>query len=382
MELLWYKSFISVKETFMKKKIFFFIGIGASFLLDAQVFLTRNKTMLMILPEESKVLFPHTHVAFSPEIIDIMLQYAEYAHTTLKEYPLYEHVERIAACDFITQNEKICQVIHLALLSGLPVVAHGLARQYIKQNNILENTLFFSQQAIVAREVGDVIRKQFFLLTKDESVLVGETPLTLALSEVLVSVAKPIFNNRLDLSGLHLSSLDGISLFNIPQLEHLDLSHNCLKDLPDELTSFVHLTTLDVSYNNLTHLPSNLGALAHLKRFDATHNILNVLPTSLGALSALWRLDVSHNQLKTLPHEIGLLTNLVWLIANDNLLVELPESIGNLENLQKLLLDNNNLELLPPSMRHLLKLYQLSCKNNPLLKDLSGLPESLQIMHR
>lgn len=74
----------------------------------------------------------------------------------------------------------------------------------------------------------------------------------------------------------------------------LDLSHNHLEQVPEELTKLFNLEHLDLSFNELESLPHTLGDLQSLKKFDASNNpILNNLPPSISELTQLQSLDIS-----------------------------------------------------------------------------------------
>jgi Leucine-rich repeat (LRR) protein len=111
-------------------------------------------------------------------------------------------------------------------------------------------------------------------------------------------------------------------------LQHLVLSHNQLRSLPDELVAFRALRVLDLSCNQLEVLPIQLGALRELTELYLCHNQLAALPNSLGDLSNLVQLDVSHNRLEYLPVELGSLKKrLHTIVCEGNPLSTIPLAI-------------------------------------------------------
>ena len=109
-----------------------------------------------------------------------------------------------------------------------------------------------------------------------------------------------------------------------PALRHLDLSHNCIKELPgwlpdlEEGRFWPELRNFDVSANNLIALWPNLGVLSGLEQFRCAKNTITVLPTSIGKLTRLQLLDISANCLLTLPVELASCTNLRTLNISAN----------------------------------------------------------------
>ncbi len=55
------------------------------------------------------------------------------------------------------------------------------------------------------------------------------------------------------------------SLFQLTQLQSLDLEKNFLTTLPKSLGKLTQLQTLRISYNQLTKLPESLGQLTQLQ---------------------------------------------------------------------------------------------------------------------
>ncbi|KAJ3257801.1 hypothetical protein HK103_004269 [Boothiomyces macroporosus] len=135
-------------------------------------------------------------------------------------------------------------------------------------------------------------------------------------------------------------------LYNLPQLEILDLGSNALSgSLPSDIGNLNQLTALSLSGNSFTGpLPSSLGNLIQLTYFEADNN------------------DFSQG---TLFPIIGSLTKLQYLsLSNTGIGGQLAPAIGQLNQLTELYLDDNNLQ--GPIPQELSKLTQL------VYLDLSG----------
>jgi len=110
-------------------------------------------------------------------------------------------------------------------------------------------------------------------------------------------------------------------------LEVLDLSGNSLSELPDDLWRLSKLRVLFCSKNRFTQLPEVLSSCIHLEMVGfKANNICEVVPAALSP-------------------------GLRWLILTDNQVSALPDSIGNCARLQKLMLAGNQLADLPDAMR-------------------------------
>ncbi len=136
-------------------------------------------------------------------------------------------------------------------------------------------------------------------------------------------------------------------VFELEQLESLNLSRNKITNLPESISQLSNLTRLDLSVNQITNLPESIGQLSNLTRLDLSVNQITNLPESIGQLSNLTRLDLSVNQITNLPESIGQLSNLTQLDLSVNQIKNLPESIGQLSNLTWLDLFVNPLETPP-----------------------------------
>ncbi|NEQ58292.1 MAG: GTPase [Moorea sp. SIO4A1] len=165
-------------------------------------------------------------------------------------------------------------------------------------------------------------------------------------------------------------------VFNLSQLEVLDLSGTQLKTVPESIGKLTNLTELNLSGNQLTTVPESIGKLTNLTKLNLSGNQLTIVPESIGKLTNLTELNLSKNQLTTVPESIGKLTNLTKLnlsFNHFNQLTIVPESIGKLTNLTELNLRTNNLKKIPESINQLILLTQLDLSFNQLIT----VPESI-----
>jgi internalin A len=182
------------------------------------------------------------------------------------------------------------------------------------------------------------------------------------IEEALQSGAK-----ELHLSGMSLTELPE-SLFQLTELESLNLCRNRLFQLPEWLGQFANLQKLNLFFNELRALPESFGQLIRLRTLCLSDNRLTAVPESLFKLTQLNFLLLSDNKLVDLPESLSHLTQLQVLDLAANRLSHLPESLGELTQLQSLYLCNNRLMALPESLGQLKNLEELDLSMNGLIQ--------------
>ena len=158
-------------------------------------------------------------------------------------------------------------------------------------------------------------------------------------------------------------------MHNLSQLRSGELAGIKQLKLAENLTSFPleiltladSLEILDLSHNALSSLPEELKQLTKLKIIFASQNKFEHLPQVLGQLPNLEMVGFKSNQIKTVAED-ALPLRLRWLILTDNLIETLPNSLGERPRLQKLALAGNRLRHLPASLAqaHKLELIRIS----------------------
>ncbi len=295
----------------------------------------------------------------------------------LNRIPVWETIDAIANSSSASQESDYWLALELAAAFDARVVAHGLAKKFIKRFGTTCSTeTFFSRITPFSEKAQVVLRKEFFLMTGNPLVMTytdnqGVThTLTFLYDEIfyerqyLIDNAKLIFNNRF------LSSLDGFEAPTIYYVDKADLSHNILTTLPESLATVPTINLVDLSYNQLVTVPEVISKLPALEILYLHHNQLTALTPSLGNLKRLYRLDVSHNQLKTLPINLDECTNLHWLTCAHNAIQQLPANIASVKSLERIDLSDNQLITLPVQLAELPALRYLNIKNNPSLRSI------------
>jgi len=226
------------------------------------------------------------------------------------------------------------------------------------------------------------------------------------------------------------------SVFHLPALTYLNMSHCQLAEIPSAMTSLTQLIRLDVSHNCLTAAGASLGHCMQLVHLNLSYNsALSQLDHSLGKVSLLTTLQligckvefpppeimkrgvrfvvrfldavraasvgsslhlrgffletlheklyfpkcnvvsIANNQLRTLPDQISSYASCTHLDLSGNMLQGLPASISSIKFLKILLLDDNMLSTLPLTLGQLGQLRVLSLGHNVL--KASAFPDQL-----
>lgn len=151
---------------------------------------------------------------------------------------------------------------------------------------------------------------------------------------------------RLNLEENRLDQLP-LNMRNLLKLQHLNISHNCLKVLSEEIGYLVTLQTLRLENNSLVELPDSVCSLVNLRQLCIANNNLGILPSEISKLVKLEKLDVSGNILEDLPESMSQLTNLCHFSAASNKLSYLSESFTHLNKLTTLNLSYNSMYEVP-----------------------------------
>lgn len=125
------------------------------------------------------------------------------------------------------------------------------------------------------------------------------------------------------------------ALKNPLAVRRLSLVKQKLTKIPPELFELENLEELDLSRNQLCEVPPHIGQLEKLRVLKLYKNRIELLPDEIGRLHRLEYLDVSRNPLLRLPETLGQCRALRQILAWDTNLTTLPASLNELENLQE-----------------------------------------------
>lgn len=155
-------------------------------------------------------------------------------------------------------------------------------------------------------------------------------------------------------------------LKKLNKLEILELNHNDLTIIPEEIGVLLSLKELALFYNSLTSVPDSIGNLENLEILDLSYNRLSSLPESICNLKSLKKINLYKNhQIEEFPLNIGNLKNLESLILWECKIRCLPDTITQLKSLKELNLWDNPIDRLPNNFGDLMSLeYLYICDTN------------------
>ena len=167
-------------------------------------------------------------------------------------------------------------------------------------------------------------------------------------------------------------------------LEHMDLSHNLLAELPLSINELRKLETLDVRNCHLRYLPYTMNDLRNTLR--EVIRLYSTYPTFLGCLHCISLLRVGQTNpgppvcFQATPSEVNVWprsareTNMEFsptpftqIFVDFNYIVDIPRKMSNMQGLKTLSLTQNLLrELRPGNLEALTNLERLKINHNKM----------------
>ncbi|CAG5047223.1 unnamed protein product [Parnassius apollo] len=167
-----------------------------------------------------------------------------------------------------------------------------------------------------------------------------------------VSTAKAENRHEIKLAGAAISkriSEEGLdkTLFQLTNLNLLNISDTCLSVIPDDIKMLVNLQSLLLFGNKIQEFNENITSLPKLKVLDLSRNQITKIPESLNNMKELMNINLSSNLIEKMPR-FGDFPNLITLDISNNKLAEfLDIENANLPHLTDLKLKGNGIESIP-----------------------------------
>ena len=122
---------------------------------------------------------------------------------------------------------------------------------------------------------------------------------------------------------------------SITSLTRLDLTSNCLNEVPICISGMKNLKHLILKYNSISKISKKFKLPKTLKTLDLSENHFREFPNDFfEGLNNLQQLNLFSNRLISLPDSISTLESLSTLDATLNFIQELPKNFSSLKNLQ------------------------------------------------
>ncbi|XP_078605300.1 uncharacterized protein LOC144878523 [Branchiostoma floridae x Branchiostoma japonicum] len=277
------------------------------------------------------------------------------------------------ACNSITSLphnfEDLVKIVHLNLkhnqISLVPFLKHG-AFPALQEIHLTGNPIQLSESRLLTgfcekrRATVCVDHRQYVHLITDKDEWYYERmkgKLVISLSQGYEINATDLYEDHIDLSDAGLKTLpeffdihhpsdilfshNRIKAFSVSspvvwpsRLTHLDLSHNLLSALPEEIHLLSNLRILNVSHNKLQSIPPGVYILLSLKIFNMSYNSVQQLPAT--KFPNLENLDLSYNKFQKVPEGVLHTQSLTYLNLLENKIASLPIDIARLTNLNTL----------------------------------------------
>ncbi len=170
---------------------------------------------------------------------------------------------------------------------------------------------------------------------------------------------------------------------NLPNLISLNVGSTELKQIPDWISDLSNLRELDVSFNsNLAHL-SRLCSLLNLLSLNLNSTEPSPLPACIAEMKALERLHLSGNQLSSVPDWISRMPQLKSLNLSINQKIAIPEWLFEMSGLNELDLGSCDLTRVPNGLQRMsqLKALDLSLNKIVTVPEWLGTLKNLEILN-
>eukprot|EP00121_Abeoforma_whisleri_P013871 Awhi_evm1s12801 len=146
----------------------------------------------------------------------------------------------------------------------------------------------------------------------------------------------------LKINNYNLTELPTEQFYGLHRLQSLDLSENCLREIPFQIRNLVELRYFNVSYNNLATLPCDgLTPLRYLVEINLSFNLMEEFPYEVLNAKSLRTLNLCDNAIKNISTNICQLRSLRTFVFNNNKVTVIPDTIMQLKELQVLECFNN-----------------------------------------
>ena len=120
--------------------------------------------------------------------------------------------------------------------------------------------------------------------------------------------------------------------------------------VPIAIFNLKNIEVLDLSLAKISEVPTQVTELSRLKKLNLYHTLVESLPVGISKLKNLENIHLGETPISHLPDELCQLPNLKKLTLWGTKIRELPSEIGNLKNLLRLDLSSCRLRAFPESI--------------------------------
>ncbi|KAI8441816.1 hypothetical protein MSG28_005502 [Choristoneura fumiferana] len=210
-----------------------------------------------------------------------------------------------------------------------------------------------------------------------------------------VTTVKTENRHEIKLSGAAISkriSDEGLdnNVFQLTNINLLNISDTCLTVLPDDIKRLVNLQSLLLFGNKLQEFNENITLLPKLKVLDISRNEIKSIPDTLNKMKELTSINFSSNHIETMPKFVDFPNLITVNVSNNklsdfidlenanlphltdmnlkgNAITSIPSYIAqSLPSLKNFDMGDNQVKVLPGELANLQKLKELNLKGNKL----------------
>lgn len=156
------------------------------------------------------------------------------------------------------------------------------------------------------------------------------------------------------------------SIGNLSNLEILSLSGNFITIPNPAIYQLINLKELNLDNNQIYYIDNDLGDLINIETLNINNNEISSIPDDIRFLSNLKELNASYNQLLSFNSYLNYLGQLQYLNLGNNYISEIPNSINQINNLRQLYLNNNQISVIPNELFNLFNLRELYLQYNSI----------------
>lgn len=167
-----------------------------------------------------------------------------------------------------------------------------------------------------------------------------------------VTTAKSENRHEIKLAGAAISkriSESGLDkgIFQLTNINLLNISDTCLSAIPDDISRLVNLQSLLLFGNKIEDFNKNITSLKKLKVLDLSRNQLKSIPDSLNDMKELTSINLSSNEIEEMPKFTDFPNLLTLDVSNNKLTNFLDVENAIFTHLTDLKIKGNAIDVLP-----------------------------------
>lgn len=154
----------------------------------------------------------------------------------------------------------------------------------------------------------------------------------------------------------------------------LKLCDKGLKSFPEQIFQLTQLEELDLSCNDIVKIPPGISLLKNLTKLSLWNNCIEIIPPEIFQMTQLVSLVLNDNFITNIPRDIGLLKDLECVSLSTNYIKTVPDVLFEIPTINRLYLHNNRIKFIPHNASGIHQLSICSLFDNNLVYNLVDTP--------